>query len=55
MKKKLLSSLLCVAMVASLVVGCGGSKKEAATNEGSSDATTFKIGGIGPITGGAAI
>ena len=29
MKKKLLSALLCVAMVASLVVGCGG-KEEAA-------------------------
>ena len=31
MKKKLLSALLCVAMVASLVVGCGS--KEAATEE----------------------
>ena len=29
MKKKLLSALLCVVMVASLVVGCGG-KEEAA-------------------------
>ena len=32
MKKKLLSVLLCAAMVASLVVGCGG-KEEAATTE----------------------
>ena len=31
MKKKLLSALLCVAMVASMLVGCGGSK-EAATD-----------------------
>ena len=30
MKKRLLSAILCVAMVASLVVGCGGSKEEAA-------------------------
>ena len=27
MKKKLLSALLCVAMVASLVVGCGGKEE----------------------------
>ena len=37
MKKKILSALLCVAMVASLVVGCGGSSEpvteEAATTE----------------------
>ena len=32
MKKKLLSALLCAAMVASLVVGCG-SKEEAAVEE----------------------
>ena len=37
MKKKLLSALLCVAMVASLVVGCGGSTEEAAPAE---EATT---------------
>lgn len=61
MKKKLLSALLCVAMVASLVVGCGGSEEAAETpaaTEESAEATdeaTFKIGGIGPITGGAAI
>ena len=29
MKKKLLSALLCVAMAASLVFGCGGSKETA--------------------------
>ena len=54
MKKKLLSALLCVAMVASLVVGCGGSDDAASNNDAAAEAT-FKIGGIGPITGGAAI
>ncbi len=58
MKKKMLSALLCVAMVSSMVAGCGGKKEEAATDapaaESSTDAT-FKIGGIGPTTGGAAI
>ena len=56
MKKKLLSALLCVAMVASFVIGCG-SKEEAAapaeeaaapaeeaTEEASADATTYKVG-----------
>ena len=62
MKKKLLSALLCVAMVASLVVGCGGKEETAeapaATEESASEeatGATFKIGGIGPSTGGAAI
>lgn len=66
MKKKLLSALLCVAMVASLVVGCGAKDDKAAdtpSTEGAEDAEetpsagaeTFKIGGIGPITGAAAI
>lgn len=58
MKKKLLSVLLCAAMVASLAVGCGGKKEGTTTDTASteaSDGTTFKIGSIGPITGGAAI
>ena len=62
MKKKLLSALLCVAMVASLVVGCGGKEETAeapaATEESAGEeatGATFKIGGIGPSTGGAAI
>ena len=58
MKKKLLSAFLCVAMVASLVVGCGSKETAdapaATEGEASADAA-FKIGGIGPITGGAAI
>ena len=29
MKKRLLSVLLCTAMVASMLIGCGGSKEEA--------------------------
>ena len=32
MKRKMLSALLCVAMVASMVAGCGGKKEEAATD-----------------------
>ncbi len=59
--KKALSLLLAGSMVLSLAA-CGGSKDTAGTNTdstaASSDAAgsdTFKIGGTGPITGGAAI
>lgn len=68
MKKKMLSALLCVAMVASMAAGCGSKKEEAATDAPASTDTpaasetaegpagaVFKIGGIGPTTGGAAI
>ena len=41
----------CSAMVFSLAA-CGGGKD---SSEGNADATTFKIGGIGPITGDTAI
>ena len=56
--KKFLSLLLAMTMVAACLVGCGG-KEEAATDapaatEESAEAK-FVIGGIGPITGGAAI
>ncbi len=54
MKKKMLSALLCVAMVASMVAGCGGKKADAPAADASGEAV-FKIGGIGPTTGGAAI
>jgi len=47
--KKFLSVLLASAMVFSLAA-CGGS-----SGSSSADDTTFKIGGIGPITGGAAV
>ncbi|MBQ9551079.1 MAG: ABC transporter substrate-binding protein [Lachnospiraceae bacterium] len=46
--KKLMSVLLTVVMVASLLAGCGG----AASKDSGGD--TFKIGVIGPLTGGAA-
>lgn len=52
-------------MVATLLVGCGNSgaaestETDAATTEAGSEAAaageTFKIGGIGPVTGGAAV
>ena len=56
--KKALSLLLALAMTTACLVGCGG-KEEAKTDasaatEESADAK-FIIGGIGPITGGAAI
>ena len=55
--KKFLSLLLAFTMVATCLVGCGGNEEStdapAATEE--SAEATFKIGGIGPITGGAAI
>ena len=60
--KKLLSTLLAVSMVATLLVGCGNSGAtestgtDAATTEaGAASGETFKIGGIGPVTGGAAV
>ena len=56
MKKKLLSALLCVAMVASLVVGCGSKPAEApaedaatedvATEEVAEEATTIQVAAI---------
>ncbi len=60
MKKKLLSALLCAAMVASLVVGCGGNDNaDAPANGNAATEDTadgkFVVGVIGPLTGGAAI
>ena len=60
---KKLVSLALAAVLALSVVACGSSDTAASTTEStseSSDATAsadgaFKIGGIGPITGGAAI
>ena len=51
MWKKAASLALASAMVFSLAA-CGGGKD---SSEGNADATTFKIGGIGPITGDTAI
>ncbi len=52
MFKKILCVLMAVAMIACLFSACGGNQDEGA---GSSDAKVFKIGAIGPTTGGAAI
>ena len=60
MKKKLLSIVLSTAMVASLLVGCGNSSSTTSTTD-SAETTTeaqgsvIKIGGIGPVTGAAAV
>ena len=40
MKKKLLSALLCVAMVASLVVGCGSKPAEAPAEDAATEEVT---------------
>lgn len=61
--KKFLSVLLCASLTLSLLVGCAGAdatSADSATTEATSDEAvstgeTFKIGGIGPITGGAAV
>ena len=55
MKKKILSLALCASMAATLFVGCGGSSNTTTTeNVDTSGDTVWKIGGIGPTTGGAA-
>ena len=46
--------MLASAMVVSLAA-CGSSGNSGKSDSGSSDADTFKIGGIGPVTGGAAL
>ena len=59
--KKLIAMLLAMVMLVALLAGCGGSGTPAAETpandapaaEAAGDA--FKIGGIGPLTGGAAI
>lgn len=55
MKKKLLGISMCAVMALSLLSGCGsnsGSGSGSGSEGGSSD--VFKIGAIGPLTGGAA-
>ena len=48
--KKMLSILLAAVLCVGLLAGCGGSKPAA------TDASApIKLGGIGPLTGGAAI
>ncbi|MCR4866538.1 MAG: ABC transporter substrate-binding protein [Lachnospiraceae bacterium] len=67
--KKITSMLLAVVLGATLLCGCGGTADTSATgttddtatestaadNSSASTGATFKIGGIGPITGGAAV
>ena len=55
MKKKFISAGLCATLVASLFAGCGanGGATSTETVETSGE-LTWRIGGIGPITGGAA-
>ena len=52
--KKLISLTLAAAMTMSLLAGCG-SNSSAGTDSADASAETFKIGGIGPVTGGAAV
>ncbi|MBR1623633.1 MAG: ABC transporter substrate-binding protein, partial [Pseudobutyrivibrio sp.] len=55
MKKKILSLGLCTVMAASLFAGCGSSNGAAAGDDvDTSGELTWRIGGIGPTTGGAA-
>ena len=51
--KKFLSMSLVIAMLAMTLTGCGGGSSDSASTE-SGDATTFKIGATGPLTGGLA-
>ena len=57
--KKLVSFMLVAAMVAATLTGCGSSddakSTEAAGESSAAAGTTFKIGGIGPVTGGNAL
>jgi len=57
--KKFLSLVLVASMSICLLAGCGSSNatsSESSTEaSASSDAQTWKIGGIGPVTGGAAV
>ena len=49
--KKIVALLVVAVLVMTTFVACGGTDKE----EGNADATTFKIGGIGPLTDAAAV
>ena len=54
MKKKFVSAVLALVMTLSLVA-CGGGGEDAPAPDNSGDASVFKIGTIGPLTGDAAI
>lgn len=54
--KKVLSALVTVAMVASLLVGCGSDAASQSADSAATDGgNTIKIGSTGPITGAAAV
>ena len=53
--KKLFSIILAVAMMASLLAGCGSTPAPSTSTSGAETVAAFKIGGTGPLTGGAAI
>lgn len=56
--KKLMALGLSAMMTVPFLTACGGSEGGAASNGGdsaSASGTVFKIGGIGPVTGGAAV
>ncbi len=57
--KKILSLVLAAVMCVMVMAGCGGTTTgtdtETATDGGETAAGVFKIGGIGPTTGGAAV
>ncbi len=63
--KKLVSLLMVAALSASMLTGCGSSNSAADTSDAAADSTaegtenatggTLKIGGIGPLTGSAAV
>ena len=46
MKKRLLSALLCVSMVASLLVGCGSSSSSDSEDAATTESTTIKVAAI---------
>lgn len=52
--KKVVSAALVAAMAMTFMAGCGSDSGSQA-NSGGGDGEVFKIGGIGPITGGAAV
>ena len=66
MKKKFVAMIMTAALAATALAGCGASgdagaaapasdKKEEAASSASAEGATFKIGAIGPLTGGAAV
>ena len=53
--KKLFSIILAVAMLAGLLAGCGSEPAVSGSANTDGEVVAFKLGGTGPLTGGAAI